>query len=199
MSKQVHKLQPEDQKGKPAGSIPDRPRIPAETQQQKTFSQLMDNYNEFSRKRPRYIKYGLLSIFILPFVFLVLMFSLESKLFFLTLWIVSIIASAAFLIVVEYKDYWYRQLLGIDPPEENEPESPPDENPAEPVGKDGGGVQKIHKAKPRKNARKKEPSPHGPAAKVPAGSGGKEQAAASKSAQPPAEQKPIEAEDKKPV
>ena len=83
-------------------------------QERQTFKKLQEQYGEFSRKRPRYIKYGLLSIFIIPIVFLVLMFSLESKLVFLTLWIISIIAFAVFLIVVEYKDYWYRKLLGLD-------------------------------------------------------------------------------------
>lgn len=84
------------------------------TRERQTFKKLQEQYGEFSRKRLRYIKYGLMSIFILPIVFLVLMFSLESKLVFLTLWIISIIACAAFLIIVEYKDYWYRKLLGLD-------------------------------------------------------------------------------------
>ncbi|GEM_PF-1224288 len=83
-------------------------------QERQTFKKLQEQYGEFSQKRPRYIKYGLMSIFILPLVFLVLMFSLESKLVFLTLWIISIIACAAFLVIVEYKDYWYRKLLGLD-------------------------------------------------------------------------------------
>lgn len=103
-----------------------------------TFARLKEQYGEFSQKRPRYIKYGILSIFILPVVFLVLMFSLESKLIFLALWIVSIIACAVFLIVVEYKDYWYRQLLGLDKEKEAVTTEEPKVTPP-PSLPDGGG------------------------------------------------------------
>ena len=47
-------------------------------------------------------------------IFLVLMFSLESKIIFLVLWIISLIAIAAFLIYEEFKNYRYRNLLGLD-------------------------------------------------------------------------------------
>ena len=39
---------------------------------------------------------------IIPLVFLILMFSLDSKLVFLVLWIVSLIDLSVYLIVVEY-------------------------------------------------------------------------------------------------
>ena len=46
--------------------------------------------------------FGFLAIIIIPLIFLVLMFSLESKIVFLTLWILSIIIIAVWLIVVEF-------------------------------------------------------------------------------------------------
>lgn len=51
------------------------------------------------RKR---IRIGFLAIIILPAVFLILMFSIESKIVFLVLWIVSIIVIAVYLICQEY-------------------------------------------------------------------------------------------------
>ena len=47
-------------------------------------------------------KISKLNSFILTIVFLILMFSLESKLVFLILWILSIIILAVYLICVEY-------------------------------------------------------------------------------------------------
>lgn len=199
MSKQVKNLQPEKTKGKPSEAPPFQHPVRAEAQQQKTFHQLMENYREFSRKRPQYIKYGLLSIFILPLVFLVLMFSLESKLIFLTLWIVSIIACSAFLIVVEYKDYWYRQLLGIDPPDEKEPEHQADVPDKEdvPAEKEDGKAA-LHKSK----SDCKTPPDHAAAEKADAAqtkAGNQAPLDAAPGAGPAAGEKPKEAEDKKPV
>ena len=48
------------------------------------------------------VRLGFLAIIIIPLIFLVLMFSLESKIVFLTLWILSIIIIAVWLIVVEF-------------------------------------------------------------------------------------------------
>lgn len=48
------------------------------------------------------VRLGFLAIIIIPLIFLVLMFSLESKIVFLTLWILSIIIIAVWLIVIEF-------------------------------------------------------------------------------------------------
>ena len=48
------------------------------------------------------IKIGFLAILIVPLIFLILMFSLDSKLVCLVLWILSIILIATWLIIVEY-------------------------------------------------------------------------------------------------
>ena len=49
-----------------------------------------------------FMRRAFLAILIIPLIFLILMFSLESKIVFLTLWIISIIAISVWLIVVEY-------------------------------------------------------------------------------------------------
>nr|WP_296100547.1 YhgE/Pip family protein [uncultured Mediterraneibacter sp.] len=56
----------------------------------------------FENNYKKMIRIGFLAIAIIPLVFLILMFSLESKIVFLTLWIISIIAIAVWLIIVEY-------------------------------------------------------------------------------------------------
>ena len=48
------------------------------------------------------VRFGFLAIIIIPLIFLVLMFSLESKIVFLVLWILSIIIIAVWLIVAEF-------------------------------------------------------------------------------------------------
>ena len=62
----------------------------------------MERSERFERRYPYLIRYGFLAILIIPLIFLILMFSLESKIVFLTLWIISIIAISVWLIVVEY-------------------------------------------------------------------------------------------------
>ena len=56
----------------------------------------------FERRYPYLIRYGFLAILIIPLIFLILMFSLESKIVYLILWIVSLIALVLYLICVEY-------------------------------------------------------------------------------------------------
>ena len=51
---------------------------------------------------PKLIKGGFFAIVIIPIVFLILMFSITSKMVFLVLWIVSIILIALYLICVEF-------------------------------------------------------------------------------------------------
>lgn len=56
----------------------------------------------FEKNYRKYIRLGFLGILIIPVIFLVLMFSLESKIVFLILWIVSVVLIAGGLITVEY-------------------------------------------------------------------------------------------------
>jgi len=56
----------------------------------------------FDRNDNKRIRRGFAAIFIIPLIFLILMFSISSKMVFLVLWITSIIVIALYLICVEY-------------------------------------------------------------------------------------------------
>ena len=64
--------------------------------------EFMEKSERFERRYPYLIRYGFLAILIIPLIFLILMFSLESKIVYLILWIVSLIALVLYLICVEY-------------------------------------------------------------------------------------------------
>ena len=69
----------------------------------------------FERRYPKLIRTGFILILVIPLIFLLLMFSLESKIVYLTLWIVSLIILAVYLICVEYiHDKINRQLTYIN-------------------------------------------------------------------------------------
>lgn len=67
-----------------------------------TKQKYLERSLKFERNYTKRIKYGFLCMLIIPLIFLILMFSLDSKLVFLILWIVSLIALSLYLIVVEY-------------------------------------------------------------------------------------------------
>ena len=72
---------------------------------------LMERSEKFEKRYPKMIRFGFLGMIIVPLIFLILMFSLESKLVFLVLWIVSLIVLALYLICVEYiHDKMLKQL-----------------------------------------------------------------------------------------
>lgn len=73
--------------------------------------EFLERSEKFERRYPKMIRWGFLGMIIIPLIFLILMFSLESKLVFLVLWIVSLIVLALYLICVEYiHDKMLRQL-----------------------------------------------------------------------------------------
>lgn len=63
---------------------------------------LNDKIEKFQSGYPKRIRRGFLAIVVIPIIFLILMFSIDSKMVFLVLWIASIILIALYLIVVEY-------------------------------------------------------------------------------------------------
>ncbi len=77
------------------------------------YIKLLKSYANFRKNYNSLVKGGFLAIVIIPIIFLLLMFSLEAKIVFLVLWIVSIIACAVFIIVIEYTDYHYKKMLDI--------------------------------------------------------------------------------------
>ena len=70
------------------------------------FQKVMDYEQALHEKNLRRIKIGLKCIWIIPLIFLVLLFWTGSnKVIFLILWIVSLFAISIYLITVEYMDY----------------------------------------------------------------------------------------------
>ncbi|MEE1528368.1 MAG: YhgE/Pip domain-containing protein [Blautia sp.] len=63
---------------------------------------LNDKIEKFQSNYHKKIRRGFLAIVVIPIIFLILMFSIDSKMVFLVLWIASIILIALYLIVVEY-------------------------------------------------------------------------------------------------
>ena len=56
----------------------------------------------FENYYPVMVRSGFICMMVIPLVFLILMFSLESKLVYLILWIVSLLALILYLLIVEY-------------------------------------------------------------------------------------------------
>lgn len=74
-------------------------------------TKLRHRANRFFGMYPKLIRGGLVLICVLPFLFLVLLFVIDQKMLMLSLWIASIVAIDAYLIVVEYvRDRFARQL-----------------------------------------------------------------------------------------
>ena len=88
---------------------------PATTQDKEhnAYLRLMHEYKAEYAKRERCIKVGVLLIIISAVVFLALMFSLDSKTFFLSLWIIFIISGIAVITRIDYRCYKYEKILGI--------------------------------------------------------------------------------------
>lgn len=88
---------------------------PATTQDKEhnAYLRLMHEYKAEYAKREKCIKVGILLITISAVVFLALMFSLDSKTFFLTLWIIFIISGIAVITRIDYRCYKYEKILGI--------------------------------------------------------------------------------------
>ena len=70
------------------------------------YQALLQEVLQFHNGNQRRIRKGMLSLLLVPLVFLVLLFLSEgSRVIFLLLWIVSMFGIAAYLIAVEYIDY----------------------------------------------------------------------------------------------
>ena len=76
--------------------------LKASLSQEDLRTQTAEKAQNFEQNYRKMIRYGFLAITIIPLIFLILMFSLESKIVFLVLWIISIIAIATWLIIVEF-------------------------------------------------------------------------------------------------
>ena len=80
-------------------------------QHEESKMQLLEKSVQFERYYPKLIRWGFICMIVIPLLLLILMFSLESRLVFLVLWIVSLIVICGYLICVEYiHDKMHRQL-----------------------------------------------------------------------------------------
>lgn len=98
-----------------------------ENQEHLTYLKIKADYEEAKRKRLSYKKYGALFIIISGIVFLTLMFSLDSKIAFLILWVITDFWCAALMIRADYKYHKYAEYLGIEDEYSNKPEDDEDE------------------------------------------------------------------------
>ena len=69
--------------------------------------------HRYFARYPRLVRAGLAALLVLPVVFLVLLFVIQSKIAMLTAWIASIVLIDAYLIVVEYVRDSYARQIGV--------------------------------------------------------------------------------------
>ncbi|MGN0382945.1 MAG: hypothetical protein ACI4DS_01645 [Eubacterium sp.] len=63
-------------------------------------------YNKEHKRNKDRIRYGIAAIIIVPVIFLILLFTMNSsKIIYLVLWIASLFLISGYLIAIEYKDY----------------------------------------------------------------------------------------------
>lgn len=87
--------------------------VTTQDKEHNAYLRLMHEYKAEYAKREKCIKVGILLITISAVVFLALMFSLDSKTFFLSLWIIFIISGIAVITRIDYRCYKYEKILGI--------------------------------------------------------------------------------------
>ena len=85
-----------------------------ENQEHITYLKIKEEYEEAKQKRLKYKRYGALFIIISGIVFLALMFSLENKIAFLILWVITDFYCAALMIRADYRYHKFAEYLGID-------------------------------------------------------------------------------------
>ena len=83
------------------------------------YLRLMHEYHNFVNKRKKCREVGIFVIVSLAILFLILMFSVDSKIIFLSLWVISIFISVFVIIRIDYRCYKYAIILGIDDNENN--------------------------------------------------------------------------------
>lgn len=87
----------------------------------RVYLNVLDSFEEAKKKRNSYRKYGTLFFIISGIVFLALMFSLDYKIEFLILWVITDFYCAALMIMSEYRYHQYAQMLCL-PDEDEDPE-----------------------------------------------------------------------------
>ena len=75
-------------------------------EEQLIFNKMLDYYTQSHRKNKKRIRAGMVCMIVIPLIFLMLMFTMNSsKIVYLVFWIISLFALCTYLIAVEYMDY----------------------------------------------------------------------------------------------
>lgn len=75
-------------------------------EEQLIFDKMLDYYTQSHRKNKKRIRVGMVCMIVIPLIFLMLMFTMNSsKIVYLVFWIISLFALCTYLIAVEYMDY----------------------------------------------------------------------------------------------
>ena len=85
------------------------------------FYNVVEAYRDAFKKRENYKKYGPLTVIITGILFLTLMFTLDDKIMFLILWVVTDLYIVALMVRAEYKLHRFRVILGLEKDGEEEP------------------------------------------------------------------------------
>ena len=84
------------------------------TKEHLTYMRIKKEYEEAKEKRLKYKRFGALFIIISGIVFLTLMFSLENKIAFLLLWVITDFYCAALMICADYRYHKFAEYLGVE-------------------------------------------------------------------------------------
>ena len=100
-------------------AVPPVNMAPADTvHEDDVKSRLVAYYAAIHEKNRKRIKTGMICMFVIPVVFLILLFTMQSsKIVYLVLWIASLFILCGYLIAVEYSDYSLQEkleALGVD-------------------------------------------------------------------------------------
>lgn len=75
-------------------------------EEQLIFNKMLNYYTQSHRKNKKRIRVGMVCMLVIPLIFLMLMFTMNSsKIVYLVFWIISLFALCTYLIAVEYMDY----------------------------------------------------------------------------------------------
>ena len=71
-------------------------------------------YDEYKLKRVRYRRYGVIAIVLSALVFILLMFSLESKVLLLIFWVITVVFTIVLMVRADYLFNMYSEMLGLN-------------------------------------------------------------------------------------
>lgn len=144
--------QPEPTDNKQPGTRPENKSVPPQQnpplsvreREHLTYLRILSEYNKAKDKRTNYKHYGFAFIIVSGLVFLALMFSLETKIEFLCLWIVTILYCVVVMIRADYRYHTFKEYLDIadeDDMEQEENEACEEDDPDSEQQKTGEGIQ----------------------------------------------------------